>query len=407
MPFKEARGPRTLEPVTDDIIRQMLDFTSGDTASLRVFFAPGRVNLIGEHTDYNGGYVLPAALELGTWLFVRPRKDGVFRFATTFAANVVTTTSPAEPFRSDDGFANYPKGVIWAMDRIGVGISGADFFFHGNLPSGSGLSSSASVEVVTAAAVNVLSSGALLTEQLAILSQQAENEYVGVNSGIMDQFAVAMGKRNCALSLHCATLDYSLVPFEAPALRLLIANTNTPHALVDSKYNERRQECEEALRILQGVRPDLTSLADVTPAIWPTLASSLPSDLLRRRARHVVFENARALAAVELMRRGEFEKFGQSMVESHISLRDDYEVTGTALDALAEAAWSVRGCLGSRMTGAGFGGCTVSLVQADSVEAFQSQVSSAYEARIGRRPSFYITKIGDGVREVTQEVFPL
>lgn len=396
-----------MNPIRHELITEVLQFSPGDTSSLRVFFAPGRVNLIGEHTDYNGGYVLPAALELGTWLFVRPRLDGIYRFASTFSSKVVATAAADEPFHSEDDFANYPKGVIWALHRTGVSIPGADFFFHGNLPAASGLSSSASVEVVVAAALNALAGGNLSNEQLALLSQQAENEYVGVNSGIMDQFAVAMGKRDCAISLNCTTLDYHLVPFRAPAYRFVITNSHASRALADSKYNERRQECDRALQALRAVRPELTSLADVTPALWPTLESALPSDLLRRRAHHVVFENARALAAVDLMSQGNYQAFGQLMTESHLSLRDDYEVTGPSLDALAEAAWSVRGCLGSRMTGAGFGGCTVSLVEASAVDAFQTEVAAHYEAQTGRMPSFYVTQIGDGVREVTQEVFPL
>lgn len=401
MPNDELTKPTALT----DVLPRVLAFSNGDVSEIRVFFAPGRVNLIGEHTDYNGGYVLPAALTLGTWLFVRPRQDGVFRFGSTFTSQVVEAHASDLSYREEDGFANYPKGMLLAMQQLGISIPGADFFFEGNLPVGAGLSSSASVEVVVGTAIQTLSGATLSKEQIATLAQRVENEFIGVNSGIMDQFAVAMGQTNCALSLQCATLAYELVPLQMDSVRIVIANTNVSRTLADSKYNERRASCEQALSILQSDHPHAQNLADFSPEEWPQLEPLLTDDVLRRRARHVIFENARAKNAKGLLQNGQLALFGQWMNDSHKSLRDDYEVTGPALDALVEAAWAVDGCIGSRMTGAGFGGCTVSLVREDAVERFEESVSQAYERRIGHKPSFYVTQIGPGACEVTKEVF--
>lgn len=378
--------------------------THANPPAVRVFFAPGRVNLIGEHTDYNGGYVLPAALELGTWLFVRSRSDGWLRFASASFPQVVEVPAEGLSFSEVDDFANYPKGVIHEFQRRGFAIPGMDVFYYGNLPHGAGLSSSASVEVVTAFMLNTLLGADLPGEQLALLSQTAENQFVGVNCGIMDQFAVAMGEQNHALSLNCDTLDYQLVPMQTQGISLVIANTNKRRGLADSKYNERRSECEQALLQLQGIRPELKVLADVRAQEWNELESSIDNPVLKKRARHVVMENERAKQAVNVLRQGNLKQFGEMMNDSHRSLRDDYEVTGNELDALVEAAWSVQGCIGSRMTGAGFGGCTVSLVRTGVVDAFQSLVRQRYVERIGYEPSFYVTRIGDGVKEVTDEV---
>ncbi|GLG01381.1 galactokinase [Alicyclobacillus hesperidum subsp. aegles] len=392
-----------------DILEQALTFSPGSQADLRAFFAPGRVNLIGEHTDYNGGYVLPAALGIGTWVLVRPRTDRRFRFASTFSDLVVDVDATHIIYDPAYEYANYPLGVIDILRKEGVEVEGADFFFHGNLPIGAGLSSSASVEVATAAAIDALAGARLSKEKMALLSQRAENEFVGVNCGVMDQFAVAMGQADAALSLNCQTLAYQLVPMHASGYQLVIANTNVPRKLAGSKYNERRAECEAALAILRQEWPQLQALADLSPAQWPQAATllenahstGLDAEILLRRARHVVFESDRAYHAADLLRRGDLKAFGESMNESHRSLRDDYEVTGEALDALVEAAWNAEGCIGSRMTGAGFGGCTVSLVARDSVSTFTTSVAEQYKQRTGREPSFYITDIGEGVHEVS------
>lgn len=359
---------------------------------------------------------MPAALSLGTWLFVRSRTDGLFRFGSTFADGVIAVRADDIAYRPEQDFANYPLGVIDMFAREDIHLPGADFFFHGNLPIGAGLSSSASVEVATATAICALTDTAWSGEQIAILAQRAENQFVGVNSGIMDQFAVAMGKRDSALSLHCSTLAYEVVPMHADGCRLVIANTNVQRTLAGSKYNERRSECDKALAILRDTWPDLDALADVTPEMWPDAQARLraaadklddtAADILIRRARHVVFENARAKEAPTLLANGQLEAFGESMNASHQSLRDDYEVTGDALDALAEAAWAAPGCIGSRMTGAGFGGCTVSLVRENAIDEFVASVAAAYEARLGIAPSFYITEIGDGAREIALDLQP-
>ncbi|GMA56559.1 galactokinase [Alicyclobacillus sacchari] len=318
-----------------DILEQTLTFSPGSKADLRAFFAPGRVNLIGEHTDYNGGYVLLAALSIGTWVLVRPRNDRRFRFASTFSDLIVDVDRAQISYDPAYEYANYPLGVIDILQREGVEIEGADFFFHGNLPIGAGLSSSASVEVATAAAVDALAGAGLSKEKMALLSQRAENEFVGVNCGVMDQFAVAMGKADAALSLNCQTLAYQLVAMHASGYQLVIANTNVPRKLAGSKYNERRAECEAALSILRKEWPQLTALADISPAQWPQAVALLEQaksaehdiDVLVRRARHVIFESDRARRAADLLRNGDLQAFGESMNESHRSLRDDYEVT--------------------------------------------------------------------------------
>ncbi|MCL6487579.1 MAG: galactokinase [Alicyclobacillus mali] len=388
-----------------NLLDHILAFSPGDTGELRAYFAPGRVNLIGEHTDYNGGYVLPAALTMGTWLVVRPRADRRLRFATTFSHHVVEVDADDVQFRPEQDFANYPLGVIDVLGRRGVEAPGMDLFFFGNLPIGAGLSSSASVEVVTAFAINDLTGAGLDCESLAVIAQQAENEFVGVNCGVMDQFSVAMGKKDMALSLNCLTLAYELVPVHSEGYRLVIANSNAPRKLAGSKYNERRAECEAALAVVKRRFPDVQALAEIEPSQWSEVeallrtegAPGFEAEVVVRRARHVIMESHRAREAARLLADGNIEAFGELMNASHRSLRDDYEVTGEALDALVEAAWSAEGCIGSRMTGAGFGGCTVSLVRDDAVEAFTNHVQAAYQRATGRSPSFYVTDIGDGV----------
>lgn len=372
--------------------------------SIRVFFAPGRVNLIGEHTDYNGGYVLPAALEFGTWLFVRPRSDGILRFGSSSFPQVVEVSSKHVTYIQEDDYANYPKGVIREFQKRGFEVPGFDFFYFGNLPNGAGLSSSASVEVTTAWMLNEILGAKLSREEIALVAQAAENQFVGVNCGIMDQFSVALGRTNHAISLKCDTLEHKLVPINLEGIRMIIANTNKRRGLTDSKYNERRAECEQALHQTQAFFPQIRSLGDIKEQDWETVASCIENSTIRKRAHHVVFENARAKQAVAVLRNGDTEGFGQLMNASHRSLRDDYEVTGKELDTLVEAAWSVEGCVGSRMTGAGFGGCTVSFVREESADSFMEVVTQRYTEQVGYKPSFYVSRIGEGVREVTKEV---
>ncbi len=379
-------------------------FSPGRDEGVRVFFAPGRVNLIGEHLDYNGGQVMPAALDLGTWAIVRMRDDGVLRIASTAFGERVTCQIDKLHYDAADDYANYPKGAIWALMTHGVKAKGMDLLFHGNLPNRAGLSSSASVELATLVAQNHLCQANLGLADLARLGQRTENEFVGVNSGIMDQFAVAMGRENNAILLDCDTLQYELVSMDIGNYQLVITNTNKSRGLMDSKYNERRAECEAALADLRKMHPSLRHLAHVQVEEWEDWQSEVTNPVAKRRARHVVTENHRVTLAAQALRAGQIGLFGELMRQSHESLRDDFEVTGRELDALAMAAWSAPGCVGSRMTGAGFGGCTVSLVENESIPAFQEEVSRWYHDEIGIAPSFYVTGIGNGAREVTQEV---
>ncbi|MCY0902644.1 MAG: galactokinase [Firmicutes bacterium] len=384
-----------------------LTFSPGELSEVRAFFAPGRVNLIGEHTDYNGGYVLPAALTLGTWLLVRPRHDGVLRFGSSAFSAQVSVRADAMVFKEENGFANYPLGVLWALADLGVRIAGGDFFLIGNLPHSSGLSSSASVEMAMAVAATALAGEARERVDLIKAAQRAENGFMGVNSGIMDQFAVGMGEAGRALLLQCATLRYDSVPLHLSNSQFIIMNTCYPRGLADSKYNERFAECQTALTQLQAVFPTLTCLADVSREAWGAASRVLNGDVIMRRARHVIFENARTLAAGQLLKAGDAQAFGSLMNASHESLRDDYEVTGPALDAIVESAWSTPGCLGARMTGAGFGGCAVALVERDLIPDFVARVGELYRERTGLQAEFYNGDSGDGARDVTEEAIEL
>lgn len=375
----------------------------GRRDDIRVFFAPGRVNLIGEHTDYTGGYVFPAALTLGTWAAVRPRQDGIYRLASVQFGGVVECGVNDIAYRREDGWANYPKGVLGKLiRRLGAGVfSGADILYDGNIPNGAGLSSSASIELVTAVAVTAIASVHIPMMELVKLAQRAESEFVGVNCGIMDQFAVGMGKKGHAVLLKCDTLEYEYVPFDAADLQLIITNTNKRRGLADSQYNERRRECEEGLMQVQQVLPHVKSLGRLRYREWERIRDKIPPGAVRDRVEHVTGENARVLAAVESLKQNDFETFGHLMKESHASLRDLFDVTGKELDALYEAACRVDGCIGTRMTGAGFGGCTVSLVRQDSVDRFKEQVAETYTERTGLTPTFYTCDIGGGAREIT------
>lgn len=369
----------------------------------RVFFAPGRVNLIGEHTDYNGGHVFPAALTFGTLVAVRLRKDGRFRLASLQFPDRVELEAGDVVYRKEDGWANFPKGVIHQFLHYGVRLPGCDMLFDGDVPLGAGLSSSASIELATATALAAVSGVSWPMSRLVRLAQRAENDFVGVKCGIMDQFASGMGKADHAILLHCDTLDYRYVPLYLGDFRLVIVHTNKSRGLAGSKYNERRQECEAGLRELKRKLPELKSLADVAPENWEELKKTVSSDLLRRRIRHVVTENARVLRSAEALASGDLHAFGRLMKESHLSLQRDYEVTGPELDTLFEEASRIEGCIGARMTGAGFGGCTVNLVHRDILEDFRKHVEASYRRRTGLTPRFYQPGIGDGAREIFRE----
>jgi galactokinase len=367
----------------------------------RVFYAPGRVNLIGEHLDYNGGYVFPAALDFGTTLIVRPRTDGKVQFASTnFPSEASIDYSEIGKAKTGE-WVDYPVGVMVELAKKDLPVSGGyDLLFHGEIPNGSGLSSSASIEVVTGYAFLTLLGGDTDTVEIALLSQRAENQYVGVNSGIMDQFAVANGRRDQAILLMCDTLEYSLVPFVTGAYKLVIGNTNKKRGLVDSKYNERRSQCDEALAILKQEVPTLSYLAELKPEQFALHQDKISDETVRARARHVVEENQRVLDSVEVLKNNDLKQFGLYMNDSHVSLRDLYEVSCEELDIMVEEALRIPGTLGSRMTGAGFGGCTVSLVHEDDVQRFIAEVGEAYKKRSGLTGEFYVCGIGNGVEEL-------
>lgn len=371
----------------------------GAEGDIRTYFAPGRVNLIGEHTDYNGGHVFPCALTIGTYAVARKRTDRKLRF---FSVNferlgiIESSLDDLVPSRSA-GWTNYPKGVMWTFGKRGMEITnGVDILLYGNIPNGSGLSSSASVEVVTGVMLRDLFGFDSLTNiDLALIGQQSENEYNGVNCGIMDQFAVAMGKKDYAIFLDTSDLSYTYAPIKLDHARIVIASSNKKRGLGDSKYNERRAECEAALAELQKVL-DIKSLGDLTEEAFEQYKDAIKDETRKKRAKHAVYENQRTIQAVAALEANDIAKFGQLMNASHVSLRDDYEVTGKELDTLVEEAWKIPGVIGSRMTGAGFGGCTVSIVENDAVEPFISKVGEAYKKAIGYAADFYVIDVGEG-----------
>ncbi|MBS4200422.1 galactokinase [Bacillus sp. FJAT-49732] len=375
----------------------------GDNGEIRTFFAPGRVNLIGEHTDYNGGHVFPCALDIGTTLLVRKREDNVLRFYSMNFPDVGVIESPLDNllYKEEDDWANYPKGVVDVFQKEGKTIStGLDLLFYGNIPNGAGLSSSASIELVTGVMLNELFDLNIERVQIVKYAQKAENEFVGVNCGIMDQFACGMGKEGHAILLDCQTLEYTYSPLQLSDHVLVIANTNKRRGLADSKYNERRSECERALAQLQK-ELDIQSFGDLTVDEFEAHKYLIENETDRMRAKHAVSENARTLVAVEKLNEGDLEAFGKLMNASHLSLMKDYEVTGKELDALVEAAWN-EDVLGARMTGAGFGGCTINLVNKEKLDDFIKNVGEAYEEVTGLKADFYVVGIGDGAKEIVE-----
>ncbi|NEN87234.1 galactokinase [Paenibacillus elgii] len=380
---------------------QFVELYGGDSSNpIRAFHAPGRVNLIGEHTDYNGGYVFPAALTFGTTMLIRKREDDQVGFASTnFPLRKHISIQQVE-LRAEDDWINYPKGIIRELQKRGLSVGGYDILYSGAIPNGSGLSSSASIEVVTAYGLLTMEGQPTDKVEIALLSQKAENEFIGVQCGIMDQFAVAMGKKEHAILLMCDTLEYKHVPFVSGEYKLVIGNTNKKRGLVDSAYNERRSQCEQAVKYLSAKYPELTLLGQLSLEQYQNAQHLIPDETVRKRAQHVVEEIDRVLQSIEVLERGDLAAFGQLMIGSHNSLRDLYEVTGVELDTMVEAALAVPGVLGSRMTGAGFGGCTVSLVHQDSVERFVGEVGRVYKEKTGLTADFYVCDIGNGVQEL-------
>lgn len=375
----------------------------GDTEGTEVYFAPGRVNMIGEHTDYYGGHVFPCALTIGTYGVVRKRQDRKLRFYSMNFERIGVIESSLDNLCPDPwaDWTNYPKGVMWAFGEKGMEVpSGLDMLLCGNIPNGSGLSSSASVEVLTGFILRDMFGFDVSNQDLALIGQYSENHFNGVNCGIMDQFAIAMGKKEHAIFLDTATLSYEYAPIRLDDAKIVIACSNKKRGLGDSKYNERRSECEQALAELQQVC-SIGSLGELTEEEFEKYQGSIGSEVRRKRARHAVYENRRTIQAVQALKDNDIAAFGQLMNASHVSLRDDYEVTGVELDTLVEEAWKVEGVIGSRMTGAGFGGCTVSIVKNGSIDDFIARVGAAYQARIGYAADFYVVEIGDGPCKLT------
>jgi galactokinase len=385
---------------TDQLKETFSGLYGEDENRVSLFFSPGRVNLIGEHTDYNGGYVFPCALSFGTYLALRKNNKRLVRFATTNFDHRGELNLD-EPFEKEgNSWINYPAGVLNEFRKKAKEIDGVDLLYSGDIPNGAGLSSSASIEMVTAFAMNEVFRFGFDRMELVKISQKAENNFVGVNCGIMDQFASGMGAADHALFLNCDTLDYKRVPLKLDGMKIVIANTNKRRGLADSKYNERRAQCESAVEEISKEKK-IKHLSDLNLDEFNALSHLISDATVRRRARHVITENNRTLRAIEALNQGDVASFGQLMNQSHDSLRDDYEVTGKELDILVEEARKIDGTIGSRMTGAGFGGCTVSIVTEDSVEAFIRDVGKGYQERTGLKADFYVAEIGDGSKQVS------
>jgi len=371
----------------------------GSSEGARFYFSPGRVNLIGEHTDYNGGHVFPCALTLGTYGAARKREDNKIRFYSMNldAFGVVEVSLDDLSYKKTYNWANYPLGVVWAFAEKGHAIdTGFDMIIWGNIPNGSGLSSSASLEVLTGVILtDLFGIDSLSMTDLALIGQYSENNFNGCNCGIMDQFAVAMGKKDNAIFLDTSTLNYEYAPCVLDGAKIVITNSKVKHSLVDSAYNDRRNECAEALKALQ-TELDIKALGDLTPEEFEAHKDLIKDEIQLKRAKHAVYENQRTIDAVAALKAGDIETFGQLMNQSHISLRDDYAVSCDEIDILVDLAWAIPGVLGSRITGGGFGGCTVSIVKDEAVEPFIENIGKAYKEKVGHEAEFYTVDIGDG-----------
>ena len=370
----------------------------GDTEGVNVYFAPGRVNMIGEHTDYNGGHVFPCALTIGTYAAVRKREDNKLRFYSMNFEKLGVIESSIEGLKPEKeaDWTNYPKGVMWAFEKRGFKMScGLDVVLNGNIPNGSGLSSSASLEVLTGYFLRDLFGFDVTNVDLALIGQYSENNFNGMNCGIMDQFASAMGKKDNAIFLDTADLSYEYAPLVLDGAKIIVTNSKVKHQLVDSEYNVRRSECEKALEELQTVI-GINGLGDLSEEQFEQYKTAIKDEVRVRRAKHAVYENQRTIRAVEALKKNDIKLFGELMNASHVSLRDDYQVSCEEIDVLVEEAWKIPGVVGSRITGGGFGGCTVSIVKDEAVEAFKEKVGAAYQERVGKQADFYVVEIGDG-----------
>lgn len=370
----------------------------GNEGEIKEYFAPGRVNLIGEHTDYNGGHVFPCALTMGTYAVARKRNDNKLRlYSMNFEKlGVLESTIDDLRYNPKEDWINYPKSMIWAMKDEGFNIDkGFDIVYYGTIPNSSGLSSSASIEVLTGFVLKDMFNLDVDMTKIALLGQKAENKYIGVNCGIMDQFIIANGKKNCAIFLDTANLEYEYAPVKLENAKIVIMNTNKKRGLGDSKYNERRAECEEALKELQQ-KLNIKSLGELTEEEFEANKDLIKSETRQKRAKHAVYENQRTIKAVKALKENKIDLLGKLMIASHNSLRDDYEVTGKELDTLVEESLNQEGVIGARMTGAGFGGCAVSIVKSDKVDDFIKNVGKEYKEKIGYEANFYAVEIGNG-----------
>lgn len=389
-----------------ELKQEFVKFYGGDESNVRIFMSPGRVNLIGEHTDYNGGFVFPAALTMGTTIAIRKIDEPVIRLRATDLPDFVEAKLDNLDNYRDLKWGNYQIGVAVELQKRGYEIVGCEMLFYGNLPYGGGLSSSASIEVATAVALATFSNEKKGIDapvdmiEMAQVGQGSECNYCGVNCGIMDQFASAMGKKNQVIFLNCKDLSYKLVPLAMDGYKIVIANTNKKRSLADSKYNERRAQCEEGLKALQQAIPEATYLGDISMEQFVANKHLIEDEIIRNRVEHVISEDNRVLLSIEALDSGNVVEFGRLMNGSGDSLRDLYEVTGIELDTLVEEARKIDGTIGSRMTGAGFGGCTVSIVREDAVDEFIEKVGKAYEEKIGYAASFYVDEVGDGGHEI-------
>ena len=370
----------------------------GEAQGVNVYFAPGRVNLIGEHTDYNGGHVFPCALTIGTYAAVRKRADRklVFYSMNFEEMGVIESSLDDLTPSKDANWTDYPKGVMWAFEERGMTMDcGLDIVLCGNIPNGSGLSSSASLEILTGYFLKDLYGFDVTNIDLAEIGQYSENNFNGMNCGIMDQFASAMGKKDHAIFLDTANLSYEYAPLKLDGAKIVVTNSNVKHSLVNSEYNVRRNECEEALEELQRAI-DIKGLGDLSEEQFEANKSAIKDEVRVKRAKHAVYENRRTIRAVEALKNNDLKLFGELMNASHVSLRDDYEVSCEEIDVLVEAAWKIDGVIGSRITGGGFGGCTVSIVRDEAVDIFQQKVGAVYKLRTGKTADFYVVEIGDG-----------
>jgi galactokinase len=389
-----------------ELKRKFIEMYGGGGQDLRVFAAPGRVNLIGEHIDYCGGYVFPAALTLDTMIVLRVRNDRTLRMAATDLPDRVEVSLDNLDAARTLKWGNYQAGVAYELQNAGFKLVGADMLYDGSIPYGSGLSSSASIELSTAIALTTTGSEKYPDNkpidlvELAVIGQKTENNFCGVNCGIMDQFASAMGKKDHAILLDCGTLKYKYAPLKINGYKIVLGNTRKKRSLAESKYNERRGEVDTGLSILQKFLPGKVHLCDVTVDEFETYKTEIKDEIIRKRVQHVIYENTRVLKSFEALEKGDLVTFGTLLAEAHASIRDLYEVTGMELDTMVEEALKVDGTIGARMTGAGFGGCTVNIVREDAVDTFIKQVGENYTRKTGLVPEYYVSEIGDGAREI-------